>query len=77
MDDGELRRMVMAELARDPNVNSAQIYAAAHHDVVTLRGVASGEGEKRDADAAAWRVPGVIDVRNTIEVRQSHPRATP
>ncbi len=46
-----------------------KVMAEVNGEVVTLRGVVDGAHQKSCAAAIARRVPGVVDVRNTIAIR--------
>jgi osmotically-inducible protein OsmY len=69
--DSELKADVTRELAWDTRVDETSIGVAAHHGVVILTGTVSGWGDKHAAEEAAYRVAGVRDLANDIEIKQS------
>jgi osmotically-inducible protein OsmY len=64
-----LRQDVMDELAWDGAADAASIGVSAADGAVTLTGHVRSYAEKRAAEKAAKRVPGVIAVANELEVR--------
>lgn len=66
--DLEIQRLVMQELHWDSRIDPAGIGVAVHDGVVTLSGIVSNYAEKTAAQDAAYRVPGVMDVANDVEV---------
>jgi osmotically-inducible protein OsmY len=67
--DGELQRDVLRELAWDPRVEQAEIGVEVRHGVVTLSGTVSSWGKRAAAEEAAYRVAGVLDVANDVQVK--------
>jgi osmotically-inducible protein OsmY len=67
--DARLKDAVLKQLREDPRVNEAEIGVAIEDGVVTLTGRVASEAEKRAAQEAAHRAPGVLDVANDIRVR--------
>ena len=64
----ELQQDVLAELKWDPIVRCLVVHVDVDNSVVTLTGQANNEAGRRAAEDAAWRVAGVRDVVNRIEV---------
>ena len=60
---------VREELFWDPKVDNTAIAVSADDGKVTLRGTVGSLREKREAQAAAERVFGVVAVRNKLQVR--------
>ena len=69
MTDDELRCLVSAELAWDPQVESDAIEVSADSGTVTLHGTVASLRQKRAAAKAAARVRGVIRVAIELRVR--------
>ncbi|WP_437326402.1 BON domain-containing protein [Sorangium sp. So ce381] len=69
MDDRQLQRDVLNELAWEPSVNAAEIGVAVKDGIVTLTGRVQSFAEKFAAEQAAKRVYGVKAVANELEVR--------
>ncbi|WP_437283709.1 BON domain-containing protein [Sorangium sp. So ce375] len=69
MNERQLQRDVLDELAWEPSVNAAEIGVTVKGDVVTLSGRVQSFAEKYAAEQAAKRVYGVKAVANELEVR--------
>jgi hypothetical protein len=69
MTDRNLQARVIAELAWEPKVDSADIAVSAEGSVVTLCGTVSSVGQKHQAQNAAQRVGGVSGISNQLLVR--------
>ncbi|WP_437799980.1 BON domain-containing protein [Sorangium sp. So ce693] len=69
MDDRQLQRDVLDELAWEPSVNGAEIGVAVKDGIVTLTGRVQSFAERYAAEQAAKRVYGVKAVANELEVR--------
>ncbi|WP_438005350.1 BON domain-containing protein [Sorangium sp. So ce321] len=69
MNDRQLQRDVLDELAWEPSVNAAEIGVAVKDGIVTLSGRVQSLAEKYAAEQAAKRVYGVKAVANELEVR--------
>jgi len=69
--DSELKADVTRELAWDIRVDATAIGVAAHHGVVTLTGTVASWADKHAAEEAAFRVAGVRDLANDIEIKPS------
>jgi len=69
--DSELKADVTRELACDIRVDATAIGVAAHHGVVTLTGTVSSWADKHAAEEAAFRVAGLRDLANDIEIKPS------
>jgi len=65
--EGELADAVRLSLEKDPLVDASGIRVAVRGTVVTLSGVVSSRAQREMAEADAWYVFGVDDVRNEIE----------
>lgn len=77
MSDRQLRQHVLDELEFEPSVDAAGIRVTAEHGVVTLAGHVPDCSQRRAAERAAWRVKGVKDIAQEIEVRlPSHIRCS-
>src|ERR1700759_3048104 len=69
--DSALKADVTRELAWDTCIDETAIGVAAHHGVVTLTGTVSSWAEKHAASEAAYRVAGLRDLANDIEIKPS------
>jgi osmotically-inducible protein OsmY len=67
--DDEIKRDVEEELRWSPDVDPTDIAVAVKDGVVTLTGFARSYSQRREAEAAAKRVAGVLGVVNNLEVR--------
>jgi osmotically-inducible protein OsmY len=67
--DSEIKRDVERELQWDPDIRSDDIAVAVKDGAVTLAGFVRSYRQKRQAEAGAKRVAGVVAVANDIEVR--------
>jgi osmotically-inducible protein OsmY len=69
MSNQTLEQTVNDELFWDPKVDSEAIAVAAADGTITLRGTVGSFRQKREAQKAAQRVFGVVDVDNLLDVR--------
>jgi osmotically-inducible protein OsmY len=69
MSNQALEQNVTDELLWDPKVDSEAIGVAADDGTITLRGTVGSFRQKREAQKAAERVFGVVDVDNLLDVR--------
>jgi osmotically-inducible protein OsmY len=67
--DFDIRRDVEDELRWDPDLDPTDIAVTVSSGVVTLAGFVRSYTEKYEAEAAAKRVAGVVDVVDDLEVR--------
>jgi osmotically-inducible protein OsmY len=67
--DDEIKRDVEEELRWSPDVDPTDIAVAVKDGVVTLTGFARSYSQRREAEAAAKRVAGVLGLVNNLEVR--------
>jgi osmotically-inducible protein OsmY len=67
--DDEIKRDVEEELRWSPDVDTTDIGVAVKDGVVTLTGFAHSYSQRREAEAAAKRIAGVLGVVNDLEVR--------
>ena len=64
----EVKAKIEEALKRSAEVDARNIEVEADGGIVTLRGRVRSWAEKDEAEKAAWRAPGVRDVRNLIVV---------
>ena len=69
--DAGIRTRIMLELKREPRIGWAEIGVELHHGVVTLKGSVTTYAKKLAAEEAAFRVAGVLNVVNELEVIRS------
>lgn len=69
--DSELKTDVTRELAWDTHIDETSIGVSVQHGVVTLFGTVSSWAEKHAAEEAAYRVAGVRDLANDIDIKPS------
>ena len=69
MKDEQVQSMVVQELKWEPSVRHADIKVSVDEGVVTLTGSVPCYIEKREAEKAAGRVPGVKSVHEKIKVK--------
>ncbi|MGE5468220.1 MAG: BON domain-containing protein [Ignavibacteria bacterium] len=71
MNDYLITTNVKSAMAREAQGNTADIQVSTDNGVVQLSGFASSPQEASHAEDVARRVPGVKDVKNSIDVKQS------
>lgn len=69
--DKKLEIAVTQQLANDPNVFAPHIQVSVNRGVVTLSGMVFDGNEIFEAGRVAQLVPGVVSVRNQIEMHIS------
>jgi osmotically-inducible protein OsmY len=67
--DSDIKRDVDDELRWDPDIDATDIAVAVKNGVVTLTGFVRSYSQKRQAEADAKRIAGVLGLANDIEVR--------
>jgi osmotically-inducible protein OsmY len=67
--DDELRSEVLAELARNPQIEGSEIAASVKHGAVTLHGLVLTVDEKICAELAVKGIEGVRAIANDIQVK--------
>ena len=67
-DDQTLRTRIEASLLNAPGVHAGEVRAEVVDGVATLSGTVHDQGESEAALAAARRVEGVRDVRNSLRI---------
>lgn len=65
---GDVRQKISSALTRHAVLDAGKIQVETTQDKVTLTGKVRSLAEKRDAENAAWAVPGVKQVDNQLEV---------
>jgi hyperosmotically inducible protein len=68
IDDATITTRVKTALLNDPQVGGLRIDVDTTMGVVTLSGVAKSQEEEQQAVAIARRIPGVKDVKSTLQV---------
>jgi osmotically-inducible protein OsmY len=60
---------IIRALVRNAAVDAGRVHVAVSGRELTLTGTVQSWAEKKEAEAAAWRTPGIIAVTNTIDVQ--------
>jgi hyperosmotically inducible protein len=68
IDDATITTRVKTALLNDPDVGGMRIDVDTALGVVTLSGVAKTRNEEQKAVAVARRIPGVKDVKSTLQI---------
>lgn len=72
LDDASITARVKTEIAQTRGLGDAlQVNVDTYRGVVSLAGFVDNETQKRAVLQAAQRVPGVVDVKNNLEVKSS------
>jgi len=74
--EGELAQAVHAVFAANPVLRDEVITVSVSDGVVTLRGAVPSLAVRREAEAAAWTVGGVVDVEDRLRPKPAAPRRT-
>ena len=64
----DIHRKIAEALKRNALLEAANIVVEATGDVVVLKGTVRSWAERKEADEAAWRAPGVLKVDNRITI---------
>ena len=67
--DGAIEEAVMVELREDSATTALDIEVTSFRGVVTLRGIVDDIEDAENAQAVAARVPGVVSVRDEMQLR--------
>jgi osmotically-inducible protein OsmY len=67
--DSEIRNDIEQELQSDPDIDATYIAVNVNDGIASLTGFVCTDAERRAAEAAARRIPGVLGVADEIEVR--------
>ncbi len=70
IDDATITTRVKTALLNDPDVGALHINVDTSQGVVTLSGTVKSPGEQQKAIQIARQVPGVKDVKSTLQVGQ-------
>lgn len=74
-NDAELLRAATEALAREGRLSGETFTVAVEHGCATLTGSISDEFQRTLVDACLSAVPGILVVRNQLDVRESGPMA--
>lgn len=64
-----VEKQIAEAFRRSASIDAGKISCEAEGGLLTLRGEVRSYAEKKDAEHAAWNVPGVLRVDNKIEVK--------
>ena len=64
----DVTKRINAAFHRSATIGSSRITADVSGSKVTLRGKVRSYSEKEDAENAAWKAPGVLGVKNELEI---------
>jgi osmotically-inducible protein OsmY len=67
--DEEVELRVVRELLQDPKIDGREIAVSTDRGFVTLRGTVGNFRQKAEAEQAARRVAGVVNIDNELKVR--------
>ncbi len=65
----EIQQLIELALVRHAELDAERIRIEMDQGHVTLSGAVSSRAEKRQAEEAVWRAPGVHEVTNNLEIR--------
>ncbi len=68
LSDGEIAAAIRRELREDAATTDLEIHVSVEQGVAELRGRVTSLDDAEDAEAVASRVPGVVEVRENLEV---------
>lgn len=68
-DDRRIFEDVCERLTRHGQVDASEIEVTVERGIVTLQGMVAGPTDRRDAATTAEGVPGVIEVRNRLRIK--------
>ena len=69
IDDGEIRREVLAELDWDPSIDASAVGVAVKDGVVTLTGSIANYWQKKEVECVVKRVAGVKAVAEDLTIK--------
>jgi len=64
----DVKNKIMSEFQRIAALDAKRIQVETEGDKVTLKGTVSFWHEKEEAEAAAWKIPGIRDVDNQLRI---------
>ena len=70
IDDASIQARLQAQLQDDPRLDSEQIQLEVRNGIVTLVGWVGSENERKAIEDVAWKVGGVRQVDNRLQLRQ-------
>ena len=69
LSDGEIAAAIGRELKEDAATTDLEIHVSVEQSVAELRGSVTSLDDAQDAEAVASRVPGVVEVKENLEIQ--------
>ena len=73
IEDATIQAKVKSDLIDDPRIAAEDVDLEVRRGVVTLLGWVGSDNERKAVEDLAWRVHGVKDVDNQLQLRQDSP----
>ena len=73
VDDATVTARVKTALLNDPQVAGLKIDVDTTKGIVTMSGIVTSRGEEQRAIQLARGIPGVVDVKSTLQVQAAQP----
>ena len=77
VSDATISAAVQAELTRDRVSNFPRIDVDTERGIVYLSGIVETEAQRIEAERLAWRVEGVRNVKNNLQIQSRVPAGKP
>jgi osmotically-inducible protein OsmY len=74
VDDATIQATVKSELVDDPRIDAEAVKLDVRRGVVMLVGDVGSDNERKAIEDVVWRVSGVKDVDNRLQLRQERVR---
>jgi osmotically-inducible protein OsmY len=67
----EIKNQIQVAFSRNANIHSGNIQVSLNDHKVTLNGKVKSWAEKKEAEEAVWKMPGVTEVKNQLEYEEA------